>query len=369
MRTLAAAFMVTFALYLVVCLFTLVYGIDIVNRDIGDHSYTLYFVFLAVVPLVTISGSLLLAYYLLIVAAIIASAIWLLFRSGRKFADELTMKGKARAHSPFFDLCGLMFAVFFINTVIVLFLTASGRTPLSPVDEMEDWELLFLLANASVWEELIARVAIIGIPLLMIDSLFLRRSVRSIWRYILGGALRIGWTEAALMVISATVFGVAHYEGWGSWKVFPAGIAGLAFGYMFLKHGLPAAIMLHFSFDYLAMPITIFDDLIALQLLVALGVLLWIGMGMAFTVYFTVRVVEFVTKRTFMDGDGGVPSGAQGWDGEWRQPPPPQHGVERQWHPTAGVGRGFFICPICGSYEARWHEGGLQCVGCGRRFK
>ena len=369
MRSLSAAFMITFAVYLVVCLFTLVYGIDIVYRDIGDHSYTLYFVFFAIVPLITISGSLLSAYYLLVVAAIVASAIWLLFKSGRKFADELTMKGTARNHSPFFDLCGLMFAVFFINTVIVLFLTASGNSPQSPVDEMEDWELLFLLANASVWEELIARVAVIGIPLLMTDTLFLREPPRPKWRYILGGAVRIRWAEATLVIISAVVFGFAHYEGWGSWKVFPAGIAGLAFGYMFLKHGLPAAIMLHFSFDYLSMPITVFDDLIALQLLVALGVLLWIGMGLAFAVYFTVRIVEFIAGRTFMDEDGGVPAGAQGWGDERRQAPVPREGVERQWHPTAGVGRGLFICPACGSYEARWHEGGLQCLGCGRLFK
>ena len=107
--------------------------------------------------------------------------------------------------------------------------------------------------------------------------------------------------------------------------------------------------MLHFSFDYLSMPITIFDDLIALQLLLALGVLLWIGLGMAFTVYFMIRIAEFLTRRTYLDEEhmayAGVPS--SGWSAQ--QTPDLQPRVQRQWHPTAGVGHGFFV------FEQRLH--------------
>ena len=368
MKALMAAFMLTFGAYLVVCLFTLVYGADIVGPEIVDRSYTFYIVFLVFIPVGTIGGHALLGYYLLLVATIVASAVWLLFRSASKFAGELTMKGKSRDHSPFFDLCGLMFAVFFINTVIVLFLEISGNSPISPVEEMEEWELLFILANASVWEEIIARVLMIGLPLMFVDALG-RGGSRPPHKYLLAGGIDIRWAEASLVVISAVIFGFAHYEGWGSWKVFPAGVAGLAFGYMFLKHGLPAAIMLHFSFDYLSMPLIVFDDTLALQLPVALGIILWIGLGLVFTVYFTIRITEFLSKTKYLDPQPPPMAVAVGPFPVRGFPVAHQPPAQQQWHPTAGVGQGFFVCPSCGSGQARWHDGGLQCLGCGQLFK
>ena len=370
MRTLSAIFMITFAAYLVVCLFTLLYGVETVVAalDSGDYSYTLYFVFVVFVPLATISGGALIGYYALLVATILISAIWLLLKSARRFAAELTMKGKSRDHSPFFDLCALMFAVLFVNTVIVVFLTVAGNAPTSPVERMEDWELLFILANASVWEELIARVMLIGLPLMVIDA-FQREALRSPQRYILGGGIEIRRAQAMLVIISAVVFGLAHYEGWGSWKVFPAALAGMAFGYIFLKHGLTVAIMLHFSFDYLSMPLLLFEDATPFLLVVGLGVLLWIGLGMGFTIYFAIRIVEVITNKRYLDGSEPAPVGAAGpySTPQWSESQLRQ--TQRQWHPSVGVGQGSFLCPTCGSGEAKWHDGGLLCLRCGRLFK
>lgn len=366
-RAVTAGFMLTFAVYLALCLLVLVYGVGIVGPEIGSHSYTLYIALLGLLPLVTISGSLLYAWYLFLVGAIILSATWLVLKSHRQFFSEITMKGTARAHSPFFDMCALMFAVLFINTFIVIFITATGNTPISPVEDMEDWELLFILANASVWEEIIARVLLIGLPLIAVD-LLQRRGLKPTHKYVLGGDIPIEWAQATLVVISATVFGFAHFEGWGSWKVFPAGVAGVAFGYMFLKHGLASAIILHFSFDYLSMPLAIFDGSLSLQLMVALGVILWLGLGLGFTVYFTIRIAEFITKKRYLDEAAptlsGTPPSRPPFAGQaYAQPP-----GYAQWHPTAGVGQGFFVCPTCGSGEARWHDGGLRCLRCGRQF-
>lgn len=366
-RTISAGLMLTFAVYLVLCLIVLVYGVGIVGPEIGGHSYTLYVALLGLVSLVTISGSLLHAWYLFLVGAILISATWLLLKSYRKFFNEITFKGKVRDHSPLFDLCALMFAVLFINTFIVIFLTATGNAPTSPVEDMEDWELLFILANASVWEEIIARVLLIGLPLMVVD-LFRRRGLQPVQKYLLGGGMPIAWTQATLVVISAALFGFAHFEGWGSWKVFPAGVAGVAFGYMFLKHGLASAIMLHFSFDYLSMPLTLFDDSLSLQLMVGLGLLLWLGLGLGFTIYFTIRIAEFVTKQKYLDEAAPISSGAPGSQPPFTGQAYAQSPAHAQWHPTAGVGLGFFVCPSCGSGEARWHDGGLQCLRCGRRF-
>jgi hypothetical protein len=116
------------------------------------------------------------------------------------------------------------------------------------------------------------------------------------------------------------------------------------------------------------MPLALFEDSLSLQLMVALGVLLWLGLGLGFTIYFTIRIAEFITEREYLNEAAPIPPGAPG-----SQPPmgPPyaQSSVQAQWHPTAGVGLGFFVCPTCGSGEARWHDGGLQCLRCGRRFQ
>ncbi len=366
-RTVSAWFMLSFVAYLLLCLAALVYGVGIVGPEIGDHSYTLYVAFLGLVSLVTISGGFLHAWYIFLVAAIIASALWLFLRSLRKFFNEASFNGKARNHSPLFDLCALMFAVLFVNAIIVLFLTVTGDAPSSPVEEMDDWELLFILANASVWEEIIARVLLIGLPLLALD-LARRHGLQPVHRYVLGGKIPIGWTQVTFVLISSAVFGFAHFEGWGSWKVFPAAVAGVAFGYMFLRHGLASAIMLHFSFDYLSMPLTLFEGS-SLTIVVGLGLLLWIGLGLGFTVYFTIRIVEFITGQKYLDEPVPSPAGQGVSQSPLIAAAQGQYQDGVQWHPTAGVGHGFFVCPSCGSGEARWRDGGLQCLRCGRQFK
>ena len=384
-RAASAAVMLTFAAYLVVCLAALVAGIDLVLPVIGDQSYSLHVALVALFPVVTISGTALEAWYILLVCTILVSAGWLAVRSAKKYLDEITMKGRPRDHSPFFDMCALMFAVLFINTVIVLAMMATGNDPVAPTESMADWELLFLLANASVWEELIVRVLLLGLPLIAVD-IVRGMNARRPHKYLIGGGIDIRWGETALVIISSMIFGFAHFEAWGLWKVFPASVAGVAFGYMFLKHGLPAAIMLHFSFDYLSMPLVVFDASFAVQMIVGIGILLWIGMGLMFTIYFSIRITEFLTGRRFFEGE--APSRAAVTAGAMQPPrviPPPAYArsgvpgqemweAERQRQrpdlPFYGSSRGFFVCSFCGSTRARLDaDRGLVCLGCGRSYR
>src|SRR5437764_13379558 len=82
------------------------------------------------------------------------------------------------------------------------------------------------------------------------------RYIGGAWRYLIGGVLRrdspkealvAGW---AFLFASSAIFGLAHAPGWGWWKVIPAMVAGLGFGYLFLRHGIGAAILAHFVNDY-----------------------------------------------------------------------------------------------------------------------
>ncbi len=55
------------------------------------------------------------------------------------------------------------------------------------------------------------------------------------------------------LVLSSVIFGYAHYasgSGWGVGKVSEAALAGLALGYLYVKYGFAANVLLHWSIDY-----------------------------------------------------------------------------------------------------------------------
>lgn len=384
-KTILAFGMITFVIQIIVGLITLIYGILIVFPEISHHTYVLYVIAPVLIAVGEISGNALAAYYLLIVAAIVMSAVWLFRTSTKTFMKELTMKAESRNHSAIFDLCGLMFGVLFLNFIIILASGILWEEPTVPTEGADLWELLFLLANASVWEELVVRVLLIGVPLLLID--LLRDSLKgSGLKYLFGGGFKLGAAEVVLIIVSSGLFGFAHFEGWGAWKVFPASVAGVAFGYMFLRHGLASAIILHFGFDYLSLPVEVFAEGSDAGIIVqAMATLFWIILGAVFFTYYIVRMVEFVTRRKFFE-DKPIPHsvlyaphygyGYQPASQQWHRPPPsfqtePGQGQTQSTRvssgpPPQGLGPGgFFLCPVCGHTEARWQDGKFQCLRCG----
>jgi len=70
------------------------------------------------------------------------------------------------------------------------------------------------------------------------------------WRFLFGGGIPIDTAAGALLVFQGVVFALAHVNGWDIFKAVPTAVTGFAFGYLFLARGLWAAILLHFTFDY-----------------------------------------------------------------------------------------------------------------------
>jgi len=113
---------------------------------------------------------------------------------------------------------------------------------------------MLALAEASVWEEVITRVLYIGVPLSLMGLFGKRKGLAG---GLFGGTGKVGRSEAALILLSASVFGLAHI-GWGIWKVLPTFISGLLFGYLFVKVGVHATIAVHFFIDYSSFPAELF---------------------------------------------------------------------------------------------------------------
>ena len=375
-KSILATLMLTYVAYLMVTLAVLVYGVGIVLPELNDATYTIYVLIPLLTPLFSISGTALEVYYLTLVVAIIVSVIWLIFSSMKGFTDELGTKAKSREHSALFDVCALFFGVLFFDLALAFIMVWGGFEPTDPVSDSDTWQMLFGLANASVWEEIVSRVALIGVPLLVIDLLRKQRPAKP-YKYLLGGGFKIGLVEMALILVTATLFGLAHYDSWGAWKIFPAAVGGAAFGYLFLRHGLASAIVLHFAFDYLSMPTTVFTDSTGLTVAYVVGILLWSALGLIFFAYYIVRMAEFVTGQKYFEEKPrlvGAPTPfpqAYPPPGAYAPtaPPLPTTPYGYQVGPPPQIPRSPFtdgyVCPTCGHTQARWVDGKFRCMRCG----
>lgn len=382
-KTIGAIVMITYLFQLGLQVVTLVWGAKLVVPDILDTwtGIRLFVILPVVVDLFQISGYTLVVYYFFLIAVIVASCLWIFLTSLSYFKKEARMSADSRRHSAMFDTLGLLFATFFFSVVTALLAQPSS----DEVPTISDFsETLFLLANASVWEELVTRVLLIGIPLL-VWALLRGSRKNKVQSYFLGGGFTMNIPEVTLILVSSVIFGFAHFEGWGTWKIIPTTIAGLAFGYLFLKHGLAAAIMMHFATDYLSLPVEAYNS-IGLEIVTGLGILLWIAFGAIFFTYYTTRVAEYITGHKYFEtAPPQIPSGMQapyGYPSPYYYPPgevqylPPRSGEPQsppyqtyqpyqQVHAQSPSIFGRYVCPACGHTEARWTDGRFQCLRCG----
>ncbi|MDD1755857.1 MAG: CPBP family glutamic-type intramembrane protease [Methanomassiliicoccales archaeon] len=321
------------------------------------------------IGLVELSGWSFGIYHVLLVFAICASFAWMVVTSVDPLKKELSLERPKGGHSPLWIIGTIFFAILAMNFIYALILTLLNVEITTPDFASEDlWQLLHGLASASVWEELITRVLIIGVPLLLIDLAYHKRKKLS--RYFFGGGFEFGGKELALIWASAGIFALGHIVYWDTWKIIPTWIAGLAFGYLFLRLGLYACIMLHFMVDYLSVPMDIAPDSTAVVLILGLLILFWDLLGSVYFAIFFKRIIDFLTgkvaKPQKSSSIGPMPSPSP-----MAPPPaPPQQGStwSSQARPAAkSVNAGFYSCTNCGGTEARFVDGKLECIRCGHR--
>lgn len=257
---------------------------EIVNDDVHPFFFVVPYPPFVVGLDISVTGPLAAVYFLLIAAAIFISLGYQMYKEGYSFLntgkkyilDEEVVgpeEQKDYENNSFVLVGELFMAVLFFNIVFFIFLAIIGESVATP-DSLEDsatWELMVGLAVASVWEEVVSRILFIGVPLCIINAFSIKKSweQRAVqddlsvtdevetpkelqwYNYLLGGNIEITPFVTVLIVISSVLFGLAHSNSWNYWKVVPTTVAGLAFGYLFVKKGVHAAILLHFAFDYL----------------------------------------------------------------------------------------------------------------------
>ncbi len=347
-------------------------------------------------PYVTQNQTLFLAWFFGLIAAVVASLIILFYQDGRRtwraiLGSSQHLPAKLRARSGIIALAQTFAAVAFLN-----FLISIVVNPESPdfLTQLPLWALLFELLNASVYEEVVFRVLLVGVPLLL-GSIVLRsyavrarrvppgrspaRHVLGSFRYLYGGGVNrasspiLFLASLILLIGSSLVFGLAHAPGWGDWKILPAAVGGLVMGYLFLRHGLAVAILFHFATDMLVGTgyLIRFESPAGLALNLAYIAIALLGAGFfAYYVYYTIRLVQDVTRRgapapTTAPQPTASPSPAAPYGPSPSTPTVPPGYVPSSRPPIFGGAPVQFRCPRCAWVEAVYENGHLRCVRCG----
>src|SRR6267143_1410030 len=338
-----------------------------------------------------------------------------------------SIRTRLRSRSAWIAIGQVWMAVTFVQVALIYLVTLAGIEPTSPISAptpQTAWVLLFELANAGVYEEIIFRLLLIGLPMAL-GSVVLRimdvnrgaagngpgsagRHIAGAWRYLIGGVLRRDSPKEALVAAwaflfaSSAIFGLAHAPGWGYWKVVPSMVAGLGFGYLFLRHGVGAAILAHFVNDY-ALSLTYAGiGGVGLEVLISL---VFIGLAIAgagFLVWYAMDawrqlkglVARFRPATPVTTLPPPTPYGAPSSpsfpvppapsptppDFAWSPGPPgpapavayrepgriPREYTPSYVPPPYGYPPVRFQCPYCGWVEARYESSRFTCTRCGR---
>lgn len=300
---------------LILCYIALIYGLfNVPHYLLGTSSGPLLYL---IVPLPGIvwgiymgsGGMEVLVFYLGLVVILFLALGVQLKREGRSFLSLVKMF-KVRKSAPPADtnnsllmVLQLFLALLFVNIVTSYLASIMGTPPTVPDELARSGNMarqLYLLSKASVYEELVTRILLIGLPLLALSRIFQNdgkqtQNPKLPWhRYFLGGNITFSTRAYIMIFLSSVLFGLAHQGGWGSWKIWPTMISGFGFGYLFLKKGIFPAILLHFLFDYLDMTRRVLTTLTGLSTIVdltfAIFILTWIVVGIRYFSHYLLRL-------------------------------------------------------------------------------
>jgi hypothetical protein len=246
-----------------------------------------FFVLIPAPTVIFSLGSTALQLYWVLVVIIILSCI---ANAVRGFIDTVrSPEGRTEQSkiekTPAFWLCVLLSASLLLSFVIRMIVTLTGSETTSP-DFGDVTTTMFFVAEAAFWEEIITRMLFIGVPMIIISFIITKK--KESLKCLLGG-FGMSTAAVALIIMSGAIFGLAHYSGWDNqvWKVIDAGIMGMFLGYLFVRFGLWASILMHFvnnfisSFNWMGAEV--------LSLIVVLSLL---GIGFISLIYITIRLFQ-----------------------------------------------------------------------------
>jgi hypothetical protein len=254
----------------------------------------------------------------------------------------------------------------FLSYIYIIFVAAIGHPIVSPIPPgpSEFIGNFFSLTNAGLYEELITRVIYIGVPLFIYYAWSShgknspsRPKSLPLWRVIWGGGYRFGKPEIVVLIISSLIFGIAHAGSWDVSKIPQAALGGVFLGVLYMRFGLYADVLFHFSVDS---PTVVFvnnyGDPLATSsstFFYSLFILIFVAAGIVVAVAYLIQLGRLIERR---DRSVPVPVGsAVNPSGELKD---------------RNFGERSVICTKCGSGNVGvLYDDIYRCNSCGTVFK
>lgn len=166
-------------------------------------------------------------------------------------------------------MIAVIFPIFALGLVSIEDLLNRIGLPVGQLPEIDPRENFFLITYSPLVEEFGFRVSLVGIAGGILG-----------WKVLGGlkGFLKGIWHPASVIkskgmgfkvnafllpiILNSLLFGLAHIfysSDWGIGKVISAGIAGFIIGIVYVTNGVPAAILLHWAFNYFSATFYYFD--------------------------------------------------------------------------------------------------------------
>ncbi|MFQ5986874.1 MAG: type II CAAX prenyl endopeptidase Rce1 family protein [Thermoplasmata archaeon] len=331
---------------------------------------------------IEVGGPALLTWFFIVFGVIFVIFLHQLLFHGRRTYRDMRLPPervdrKLASRSPVVAVGQVFMAILFFDTIFILIiLPLLGVAPTLPpfFTDAPEWYVLYTAVNATVWEEVATRVLLIGLPMAL-ASLVTRlsdvvsgqrvkgqsrgRHLAGSFKYLLGGHVHAGSPRpavlvgAALVFVSAIIFGYLHVPGAGAWRFVVAFASGLAMGYLFLRHGIVASILFHFSINSLGVLVGVAEP--SLGATVVVGLLYWalVLFGAGFLAYYTKQLGGLLLRPLFRSR---------------RQPAPVPQSNPGRTDPESELLLFPVTCPQCGGREAEYQDGALLCSRCGTRL-
>ena len=226
--------------------FTGTFKLPAVMEGLEGHTYDLFILTPFVTDLFTIGdvGSrIIYIVELIIVIACIATLLYTAFRKYKKTGDIYALR-----ETGLYEVICLN-GIMLVFQMIYIVICSSMGVDMGDVSLGETAKAMFSLMNASVYEEFLCRICLLGLPIAIVYLIMGKKDV-PFYRYLLGGFEFKRWM-LVFVLLSAAVFALGHLTGWGWWKIVPTFVFGLITAYVFIKYGVYATISIHFMTDFI----------------------------------------------------------------------------------------------------------------------
>lgn len=168
--------------------------------------------------------------------------------------SDLVSHGRYDPHSSYMMGVARWFSVAVLMSVVVAYVQGAFGIEIVPPPAENDMVQFFYVTLAPAVEELGFRMLLLGVPLFALYSAraSLRHFVRCLW---MPHNLHIASYRkaAALVIVVSALFGLAHVatgEGWSEGKFAQASAGGLILGWVYIRYGFAASLMVHWATNY-----------------------------------------------------------------------------------------------------------------------